>query len=299
MRESRRETEPGESGPPDPEHDCRNCGAPLQGPYCHECGQRVDDRLVPVQQLVAQAVEDVLQLDVRLVRTLRALLRPGVLTVAYLAGRREQYVPPLRLLLISGFVLLLALGLGQRLRSDGAGIVIQLDDDAEAALVQRRDSLEGAGSLRARLEAYAVDSALRGHREPEQLNRLFVERLSLLALLLIPFAALILRGLYRDRLYVEHLIATLHLHAVLFGVLGLGILLALGARLLGMPPNGAAVVLGVVALPMPPYVWGTLRRVYRDGPAVTTLKLAALGLGYGVAFVSALTLYATFTILRV
>jgi Protein of unknown function (DUF3667) len=85
---------------------CQNCGAALNGPYCGACGQREHSRIVSLGHLLQEAVGDILHLDSRIWRTLRPLLlRPGLLTVEFLAGRRARYVPPFRLYLVVSIAL--------------------------------------------------------------------------------------------------------------------------------------------------------------------------------------------------
>lgn len=49
---------------------CQNCGTPLHGPYCSQCGQRAADRIVPVWQMINEGLETVVDLDLRVFRTL-------------------------------------------------------------------------------------------------------------------------------------------------------------------------------------------------------------------------------------
>jgi hypothetical protein len=79
---------------------CGNCHAPLQGQYCHACGQ---SRHSPTRHL-GHAIEEVFEsfwhLDGRVWRTLRDLLVPGRVARDYLAGHRVRYIAPLRLFVI-------------------------------------------------------------------------------------------------------------------------------------------------------------------------------------------------------
>ena len=79
---------------------CENCGAPLQGHYCHDCGQSVVN---PVRH-AAHAMEEVFEafwhLDGRIFRTLRDLFSPGRVAINYLSGQRAKYVAPLRLFVV-------------------------------------------------------------------------------------------------------------------------------------------------------------------------------------------------------
>ena len=92
---------------------CANCGTPLAGAFCHECGQSVHSVLQPVHHMTEETVETLLHVDSRIVRTLPALfLKPGFLTLEYFAGRRMRYIAPFRLMfvlcLLSFFMLHLA-----------------------------------------------------------------------------------------------------------------------------------------------------------------------------------------------
>ena len=104
---------------------CLDCGADRVGPFCHGCGQGTVDPDAGVRQLVGGTARDFLSWDERALRTLRVLLtQPGALSVAWAEGRRTRFVPPLRLFLTLGLVLV-ALGTVYRwslgdLRSDGA-----------------------------------------------------------------------------------------------------------------------------------------------------------------------------------
>ena len=89
-----------------PDHpDCLNCGARLRGQYCGDCGQRATSRLISLWELLRDGFGDLLDLDSRLWQTLRPLLiRPGLLTLDYLQGRRARYMPPFRMYLVLSVV---------------------------------------------------------------------------------------------------------------------------------------------------------------------------------------------------
>jgi hypothetical protein len=84
---------------------CLNCQTPLEGRFCHGCGQEDRSSLFTLRQLIAEAAHELFDLDGKLLRSLRLLLRPGALTIEYLAGRRARYVSPLRLYLIASLAL--------------------------------------------------------------------------------------------------------------------------------------------------------------------------------------------------
>lgn len=103
---------------------CQNCQTPMHGPFCYQCGQHERSSLRHAGLLLRDILHDVLNLDSRAVRTLKPLLlKPGYLTQEYFAGRRQRYVPPLRLYVIASLVFFLVAGLtfslGDGLQFDG------------------------------------------------------------------------------------------------------------------------------------------------------------------------------------
>lgn len=86
------------------EHDvpshCENCKAPLQGHYCHDCGQSVVNPVRNAGHALEEVFEAFWHLDGRIFQTLRDLLVPGRVASNYLAGQRARYVAPLRLFVV-------------------------------------------------------------------------------------------------------------------------------------------------------------------------------------------------------
>lgn len=79
---------------------CENCTTALQGAFCHQCGQSAHSPVRSFGHAVEEVFESFWHLDGRIFRTLHQLLRPGRLAVAYLAGHRTRYIPPIRLFVI-------------------------------------------------------------------------------------------------------------------------------------------------------------------------------------------------------
>jgi hypothetical protein len=89
-----------------PTPTCRNCGAPISGEYCAACGQETRVQLPTARVFLREAAGRYVALDGRLWRTLATLLfRPGLLTRAYLLGRRRRYIRPARLFLVLSLAL--------------------------------------------------------------------------------------------------------------------------------------------------------------------------------------------------
>lgn len=81
---------------------CASCGHLVDGRYCSRCGEeRLEPGKLTVWHFVTRSLPaEIFDLDGKAWRTLRFLiLRPGLLSVEYAAGRRRLYVKPLRVLL--------------------------------------------------------------------------------------------------------------------------------------------------------------------------------------------------------
>lgn len=141
---------------------CYNCDAPIAGPFCSACGQRTGTRSLSLGHLLQEAVGDVYHLDSRLWRTLRLLLfKPGSLTLDYLAGRRERYVPPFRLYLVVSLLLFLFTPEASDvdlvpMQFSTPATVQKAIDATKATLTAKRVEIARLGSNDARVEMIAT-----------------------------------------------------------------------------------------------------------------------------------------------
>jgi Protein of unknown function (DUF3667) len=93
------------------EANCLNCGATLEGPYCHECGQHAH-----VHRTLSAFFHDfahgVLHFEGKIFRTLPLLAwKPGELTRRYIDGQRASFVSPIALFLFCVFLMFAVVGL--------------------------------------------------------------------------------------------------------------------------------------------------------------------------------------------
>ncbi len=247
-----------------PEDQCENCGALLHGPYCSQCGQKAAERVVPLWHMLNEALEAVIELDMRVLWTLpKFLFLPGRLTKEYINGRRKRYIRPFRLYLFTTFVLFTVLAL-----TAGGGVQVPFNPQmspAQADTVQVEtgmagmdttavasapwffgspeqrerwarsfrqnpgtvDVLFGGAETQARLEPLLRAKVAEAIRNPRDLIGGMIDRGPYVMFLMLPVFAFLLKLLYirRGRLYVEHLIFSLHLHAFAFFAFTVGILL--------------------------------------------------------------------------
>ena len=137
------------------ESACLNCGTPLVGPHCHQCGQRGHVHRT-IGAFFHDLLHGVLHFEGKLWRTLPLLAwRPGKLTREYIDGRRASYVSPIALFLFTIFVtfaLWNALAAGQTegqeagLAEGGSAGELAAGKEAEPVLLKNRGGRDGADS---------------------------------------------------------------------------------------------------------------------------------------------------------
>jgi hypothetical protein len=92
------------------EANCLNCGAPLSGPYCGQCGQHAH-----VHRTLGAFFHDLLHgvfhLEGKIWRTIPLLVwKPGELTRRYIDGQRASFVSPIALFLFCVFLMFAIMG---------------------------------------------------------------------------------------------------------------------------------------------------------------------------------------------
>ena len=219
---------------------CRNCQATLGNAYCSSCGQRDVDLERPIWDLVGDVLKETFEFDGRTAVTIKTLFRhPGKLTAEFLAGRRRTYTSPLRLYLvvsISFFVLVAWLA--------RSGILLDPGQDPN------------------------FDAAVQAGFLADDLPRLMF--------VLLPVFALLLKIVFFERLYFDHLIFSLHLHSAAYVVLAVLLPLEnLADRHLALLFTQ---VLALAALAT--YFVVALRRVYRPTWLAVSWKAVAVVFAY-------------------
>jgi hypothetical protein len=247
-----------------PEDQCENCGALLDGPYCSQCGQRAADRVVPIWHMLNEALEAVIELDMRVIHTFpKFVFLPGRLTKEYINGRRKRYIRPFRLYLFTTFLLftVLALTAGQGFQfpfnpqvptaqadSAQASLAVGRSDTAAVASApsflgspEQREEwarafennpgtvnlMVGTPETQSQVERMLRAKVAEAIRNPQEFVGSMIDQGPYVMFLMLPLFAFLLKLLYirRSRLYVEHLIFSLHVHAFSFLAFAVGILL--------------------------------------------------------------------------
>lgn len=224
---------------------CPNCGAHAPLAYCPGCGQVQDVRPPSVRAWVTQSLDDVFDVNGRLPRTLSSLVRsPGLLTSEWLAGRRARYLAPLRLYVLCSLAMF-ATGIALRFIGEQFGVGY-------------------------RPQGAVADGAYAEVARQSATHALFV---------LVPLSAVWLSVFFRraNRVYVEHLVFTLHVHAF-------GFLAAVAMYLMVFAPAPVRPWLQLFfQLSVLVYLLLALRRVYGRPMLQTAVKGVVLFVVHGAA----------------
>lgn len=280
---------------------CRNCDAPLHGPYCARCGQRDAPPDPTLRELGADAWESLTNVDGKVASSLRTLfVRPGVLTREFLAGRRARYLPPFRLYLICSVAFFLV----------SAIEVERATTPAERAAAVRAeaygDSVARARMARGEVRDIGPDRnssfgkrMARGNERLKASGRKIGDVLrdnvpNAMFLIMPAYAALVML-LYRSRRirFPAHLVFTLHVHAFFFATLAImeGVEVVVDALMLPSRLDSLAELAGIGGMLL--YFPVAMRRVYGGRWWATTLRAVFLGVAYGSVILLLLSLAVT------
>jgi hypothetical protein len=92
--------------------ECENCGYTVELDFCTKCGQKNVETRQSFPSLLGHFAEDLTHYDSAFWKSLKDLLfRPGRLTRIYLEGKRQEYVPPVKLYIFVSFITFLLLGI--------------------------------------------------------------------------------------------------------------------------------------------------------------------------------------------
>jgi len=293
---------------------CENCGAPLAGKYCSQCGQAGIDYHRSFGTLLADAADAFLNLDERFLKTFTLVLfKPWSLTNDFLAGRRQRYVHPLRIYLIASVMFFLLIKSLENFKPEHGAIVI--DGSPRHGQVKPSPTASPAASPSESPSTTATTSPA-ANEEKDGLNfhfsdddnedrpksafeswlknrvkekigpegvhgelflKALIANIGPMVLCCIPLFALVLKILYvfKRRYYIEHLVFALHTHAFVF--LAAMIIIGLGLFLNWKAPGPATPLVCVfLGFAVVINLLVAIRRVYQQNWLLTLFKF---GLG--------------------
>jgi len=225
------------------EHNCLNCGNTFEGKFCNNCGQENLELHEDFGHVMAHAVGDYFHFDEKFFHTLRPLLfSPGKLTVDYMAGKRTQYLHPIRMYIFISLVYFILLfsntnrqneieqrqvTTGHAIGKDKASVGVATftftnkGDTTYQQYLQLQQKLP-ADKRDNIFDRYITkkfyDWKARGLTPDEAIRESFQHNFPKAMFFLLPLFALFLKIAFRKnhKYYVEHLIYAFHLHCFIF-----------------------------------------------------------------------------------
>ncbi len=226
---------------------CRNCKTEFNEEYkfCPMCGQqRRSEDYFTFRHFFTSFLGDYFAFDGKIFRSLRPLVfKPGFLTNEYIIGRRERYIPPVRLYIFISICFFL---------------IFDFSSDALAEAETAVDQLE--------MVLNRLDT-------PSYWSKLFF--------LLMPIFALIMYLLYRKqhRYYAELFIFSLHFHAFVF--LAFLFYFIISGFILPSSQWNAILLAAFLAI-TGIYLWAAMKRFQQQGWLVTTAKFLLVMMLYTI-----------------
>ena len=251
---------------------CPECETILVGDHCHGCGEkRPEARDLTLRHFFSEAAQELTSVEhSKVYHTIRALLvRPGLLTNEWVAGRRRRYLKPLNLCLA---IITLNFFVYSVYKP-----VSMFDIEKFIKESKREDSMKV-------FERFAAKKKMSVPELFERVGDRWQRNMSLLALLFVGGFALVLQVVFflRRRYFVEHLVFSMHFVSFTTVVL---ILLWPVYYCIGIKQGGVNLAVGgfkwVVDLV---YMFFAVRRVYGLGALKSVPASVVLVVGYFLSY---------------
>lgn len=230
------------------EENCLNCGYPLIGKFCAQCGQKAFLHKDSFMHMVVHFVGDYFHYDNKFWLTIKTLfMKPGLATIEYIQGKRVKYLNPLQLYIFITTVFFLV---AMSNDSDEKKKIVQkpLTKQQQDSLIAYKKTLVGIntadgenrigiGNLTPNEPTREAYDSVQQSLPPAKRDGFFVTRIrrksfshsndigeqlqhhfSKVFFLLLPLFAMFLAFLFRKQklFYVDHLIFSVHFHCMLF-----------------------------------------------------------------------------------
>jgi hypothetical protein len=273
---------------------CPTCNRQVETPFCGSCGEQpLSSRHLTMYDLLIQLTTQLSNVDSKLLRSLRWLIiRPGVLTIAYVQGRRRSFVGPLQLFLLAN-VLFITVQSFSRTNVFSSTLSSHLNHQDWSALAQTLVD-KHLENISMSLAAY----------EPlfNQAAEFYAK--SLIVLMVLVFSTLLPIAYYGSgRPFAAHVVFSLHLYAFLLTLFCLSLIVAMLDKAVGgagLESGAIDKLLSILNLTIcAAYIYRASLKVYGDRGTTGIVKASILalvvgGLVLGYRFIVFLiTLYAT------
>jgi hypothetical protein len=223
---------------------CENCATPLEGPFCHRCGQHDFEFHRSFWHVFLEALENLFHFEGKFFRNIVTLLfQPGRLSADFNAGKRAAQMPPFRLYIFVSVLFFFISFAGTKpqdavvLPNMDAGARAELEDTLQTIARDNPDQAADVERLRQTLPAATEPAPPRDGTPPDsafetrlqemgayallhqrELATSFLHAIPKMLLFCLPVFALYLRFLYRKSglVYLQHLVVAVHFHIFVF-----------------------------------------------------------------------------------
>lgn len=251
------------------ETNCLNCGAEVTGKFCSSCGQENIETRENFFHLAFHVIGDFFHFDSKFFRSMIPLFtKPGFLTREYWAGRRMEYIHPLRLFFFATIVLVIIANayyhkfekqiVEERITRTSSATI----DSTHVMTKEERETSERMGR-----------KIITGTQKVFDYAATYLKYISFI---LLPIYAFGFKLLYirSKKLYVEHLVYTLHFQSFVNIVMSVLLLIPLFFL-----PSARDWFMKVALVLTIGYVIFSLRFLYHQSWVKTILK-SFLAIGY-------------------
>ncbi len=303
------------------QHLCGNCLMPLDSVFCSHCGQKQISQSKHFSALFREFFEDVLNLDDKILRTIKPLLvKPGFLSLEYFADRRMRYVSPLKLYFFLSVITFFLVQQSVESNIDPNNL-IQLDDNSTKESARKGiditingkpwnaktnpaeiSGIPSAFNTLINDRMIKLDAVLKSKDAQKQLVHAGLSAIPTALLIMLPFFAVLLKMAYvfNKRLYMEHMIVALHNHAfllliILFLIIANQLGIWWGKSIQWLEP-WLDTISNLLLVSLPIYFLISMKRIYQQTWWMTLFKFLLVGffyifiLGFGVIMMLAIGL---------
>ncbi len=241
---------------------CPNCNTPLQGKFCHNCGQKkIEDKERKLTHFIYQFFGAAFFLENNFLKnTWYLLIRPGFLASEYLQGRRKKYMAPFSLFLLINLIYFLIVPLSDLNLSLSEQLNQPMHKHLAKKLVDNRLQQRDTS-----FDQYAAEY----NNQSTSLSKTLI-------VLHVPFIAAFLMLFYLKQkyFYTDHIIYSLYLVGFILLISIISYLVIINLMKLGWLNNQAFFSISGYALMIfiPLYIFFSLRKYYQQPIGWTLFK---------------------------
>lgn len=286
---------------------CLNCNEALSGEnFCPNCGQLNNVRKPNIFELFFEMLSNLFAFDSKFYRSVGPLLfKPGSLSVAFVEGKRQQFMLPIRMFIVITILFLFANSLGNETDYTKASNtknedLINLSDSATTDTdisykigneawekiipvlkadksIPEEEGLKKAGvesTFLNRLFYHQLQKFM--HSKGEDFTKYILSKFLLYALLFIPFIAFLLTFFYLNLpkyYYIDHFIFAVHQQTVLMIMVLLMSIMAVFSDV-----SGWVYLLLFIAFTV--HFLKALKTFYKEAWWLTIFKFTLLNIGF-------------------